>query len=91
MSDSLIHFLLVFDHSTAKLLRCEEFEDAERALSEYSLEERRHNRRSRVEVVLVGSDSIETVKRTHGNYFRAPGSLIERHLRSIGVLEPATN
>ncbi len=72
MGVRLIHFLIVFDHDTATLVRTEPFEDSETALEAYAEEERRieeaHEGR-RIEVVLIGSDSLDTIKRTHGNYF----------------------
>lgn len=68
MSD-LRHFLLVFDHVAGKLIRQDEFEDAQEALAAYSAAERAHEGNGRLEIVLIGSDSIETVRRTHSNYF----------------------
>jgi hypothetical protein len=72
MGVPLIHFLIVFDHDEATLLRTERFEDSDLALEAYAAEERRveeeHEGR-RIEVVLIGSDSLDTIKRTHANYF----------------------
>jgi hypothetical protein len=39
-------------------------------MAEYARLEREHlNRADGVEIVLIGSDSLETVKVTHANYF----------------------
>jgi len=67
----LKHFLLVFDHNRAQLLRCDDFDtDANRAMTEYARLEREHlNKADGIEIVLIGSDSLDTVKVTHANYF----------------------
>lgn len=70
MTDRIQHFLLVFDHRTGRLIHTEEFgEDAESAMSAYASTEADYGDRKDIEVVLIGSDSFETVKRTHANYF----------------------
>jgi hypothetical protein len=71
MSDSLRHFLLVFDHASAHLIQLLEFDtDVNEAMAEYARLEREHmDKADRVEIVLIGSDSLETVKVTHANYF----------------------
>jgi len=71
MSEVLHHFLLVFDHDQGQLLDLIDFEsNAAKALAEYARMEREHLANAdRVEIVLIGSDSLETVKITHANYF----------------------
>jgi hypothetical protein len=70
MSDRIQHFLLVFDHGVGRLIHTREFgEDAEAALVAYASTEVEYGDRKNIEVVLLGSDSFETVKRTHANYF----------------------
>lgn len=69
VTENLHHYLLVYDHAQAELVRYESFDDAERAIERYSAMEREYDKGDRVEVVLIGSDSFETVKRTHANYF----------------------
>lgn len=69
MAEGLHHYLLVFDHVRGELVHHESFDDAERAMERYSEMEQEHDKGDRVEVVLIGSDSFETVKRTHANYF----------------------
>lgn len=65
----LRHFLLVFDHKRGKLIDQREFRRVDIALAAYSETEREYQTDDQVEVVLVGSDSMETVRVTHGNYF----------------------
>jgi hypothetical protein len=64
------HFLLVFDHDAGKLVEVLEFgTDGDKALVAYAARERELSKGSRVEIVLIGSDSFETVQLTHANYF----------------------
>jgi len=64
------HFLLVFDHHRGELVEVQSFgDDAERALSAYAAVEERHRSDPQMDIVLVGSDSLDTVKITHANYW----------------------
>lgn len=83
MTDRIQHFLLVFDHSAGHLIHTQEFgEDAERALATYASTEAEYGDRKDVEVVLIGSDSFDTVKRTHANYFDGSVS-VSKYLAGI--------
>jgi len=66
----LIHFLLIYNIDLGHLVDCKEFKDANVAAAEYSAVEREYVGRN-FEIVLVGADSIETIRRTHGQYFEA--------------------
>lgn len=70
MSSDLKHFLLTYNRDIDELVDVQEFEDALLATEAYEHAEReaRHTD-ARIDVVLVGSDSLETVKVTHSNYF----------------------
>jgi GMP synthase-like glutamine amidotransferase len=64
------HFLLVFDHEQGQLIEEKHFqENAEQALEAYAAKEKEHREDRMIEIVLIGSDSIETVKLTHANYY----------------------
>lgn len=66
-----VHFLLVYSYAEQKLIEQDEFTDAKDATTAYNDAEGRYRGRSdEFEVVLVGADSIETVMRTHGHYFK---------------------
>jgi len=65
----LRHFLIVFDHCSGELVSREEYEDAGEAIVAYARKEREHEGQQDLEIVLIGSDSLETVQRTHANYF----------------------
>ena len=64
-----IDFLIAFDHDARKQISLEEFRDTRKALEAYGALEEQYRSNPRVEVVLLGSDSIDTVKVTHSNYF----------------------
>ena len=70
MNEPIKHFLIVFDHAAARLEQVEEFgEDSDAAVAAYSAKEKELQGRKLMEIVLIGSDSLETVKLTHANYF----------------------
>lgn len=83
MKQPLEHFLLVFDHDAAHLLEEIPFgTDGERALAAYAEKELLYRARSNIEIVLIGSDSLETIKLTHANYF--DGSVaVSKYLEGI--------
>lgn len=70
MSDKIQHFLLIFDHEQGQLLKTVDFgEDSDAAVTAYAESEREYQDTPRLEIVLIGSDSFDTVKLTHANYF----------------------
>ncbi len=69
MSQSMVHFLLVFDHAKGELISQESFREAPRAAAAYAAAEEQHRDAKDLEIVLVGADSIETIQITHGQYF----------------------
>ena len=70
MKQPIQHFLLIFDHDEGRLLDMVKFgEDSDAAVAAYADSERAYQDRPRVEIVLIGSDSLDTVKLTHANYF----------------------
>lgn len=86
MSQRIQHFLIVFDHGEGKLLEDRAFgEDADAAIAAYAEKEHEFAGRDLIEIVLIGSDSLETVKLTHANYF--DGSVtINKFLRDLAQL-----
>ncbi|HEY5816527.1 MAG TPA: hypothetical protein VIS95_09355 [Solirubrobacterales bacterium] len=68
---ALQHFLLVYDLDAQRLIGQEEFGDGEEAASAYAALEHQYKGRNDLEIVLVGADSLETIKRTHAHYFDA--------------------
>lgn len=80
------HFLLVFDHAQDKLLESKDFgSDSAAAIAAYTEAEKRFWNDSTKDVLLVGSDSIETVKITHSNYFEGTAKKnLARLLQPLG-------
>jgi len=66
---ALRHFLLVYDLKAQRLVSQRDFEDGVEAAAAYAALEREYQGRDDFEVVLVGADSIETIRRTHAHYF----------------------
>ncbi|WAX56208.1 hypothetical protein M6B22_16935 [Jatrophihabitans cynanchi] len=63
-------YLLVFDRELTRLVQVQEFgTDIDTALAEYDRLERENLGSPTIEIVLIGSDSLETVRVTHANYF----------------------
>ena len=64
------HFLMVFDHGKNQLVELQEFgNDSETATRCYGEYEKKYRDSSLIDIILVGSDSLETVKITHSIYF----------------------
>lgn len=71
-----MHFLLVFDHEQSRMIHQEDFgTDVKSALAAYGRWEHEHKDNANMDIVLVGSDSLETVKLTHANYFDGTAAL----------------
>lgn len=66
---AMIHFLLVYDLTQQRLIEQLEFADGDEAAQAYARKEAEHRANDDVEIVLVGADSIDTIKLTHGQYF----------------------
>jgi hypothetical protein len=64
------HFLLVYDVRESKLVEePRTFDDAAEATAAYEACEREHLGDDHLQIVLVASDSLDTVRVTHGNFF----------------------
>lgn len=79
----LAHFLLVFDRDQGALIDTIVFDDEDAALAAYAEREEADAANHRIEVVLIGSDSLETVRMTHANYFRNGDASASRHLSEV--------
>lgn len=83
------HFLVIYDIPNG-LAHVDDFgQDYEAALVAYAAAEERHRSDDQVEVVLLGSDSIDTLERTHSSYFeladRHVDRLVARDLAELGL------
>lgn len=75
------------DRERDELIANQDFgEDDDAALKAYTQAEWEYLGQSRYDIVLIGSDSIETVKVTHSNYF--PG--VPQMVRTTGVYDCRT-
>jgi hypothetical protein len=63
------HFLIVYDIPTATAQVRNFGTDYDGAIAAYSEIEAEMRDRDDLDIVLVGADSLETVKRTHSSYF----------------------
>ena len=82
MSDrTTTHYLIVYDHQELKPLAMTTYKDSRAAMKAYDATEQEYEDRERVEVVLLGADSEDTVRITHPVYFQSgpldPADLFE--------------
>ena len=83
-----IHFLLTFSYAEQRLLDSQIFNDIDEATAAYAAKEREYaDRPDQFEIVLVGADSIETIEKTHGHYFRTvfAGDMFEKFLSDASM------
>jgi hypothetical protein len=70
-------FVLVYDTTAGTLTELKQFRDA-RAASDAVIElERRYADVTNVHVVMLGGESLESLKATHGTYFRDVSDLLD--------------
>lgn len=69
---SMTYWLIAYNRKRGELLSCDPFEDSRAALAErFRLERDAH---PDVEIVVLGADSLEALKVTHGRYFYNEGN-----------------
>ncbi|HYD09547.1 MAG TPA: hypothetical protein VEA78_05540 [Acidimicrobiales bacterium] len=73
------YFLLAYDQKAGRLVSQEEFPEAEleRAQDRRFELEQQHRGTPGMEVVMLGAESIEQVKRTHRRYFMTVKEMLE--------------
>jgi hypothetical protein len=72
---SLNHFLLLYDVRHQALLDALPFgEDGDAAAAAYAEKEQVYRDRDDVEIVLLGADSLDTLRKTHPHYFDRTGT-----------------
>ena len=80
-----IDFLIVYDHDARKQISLEEFRNTAQALKAYGEREEQYRNNPRLEVVLLGADSINAIKVTHSNYFEDTADALDDLLASLGA------
>lgn len=64
------NFLIVYHHGGGGLLSAEGHgTNVDSALAAYAAAETRYRNQPAIEVVLIASDSLDTIRETHSNYF----------------------
>lgn len=66
--EEIKHFLIAYDASVGKTVVREFGNDYNEAIAAYN-EAERANRDGDLDIVLLSSDSLKTIKRTHSSYF----------------------
>jgi hypothetical protein len=80
--DEIRHFLVIYDVRAAKAT-VQEFDDYSAALVAYESIEKEHMGRDDLDIVLLGADSIETIKKTHSSYFETTEGGFEQFLGEV--------
>jgi hypothetical protein len=79
-ADEIKHFLVVYD-VRARLAKVKEFDNYDEALAEYETLEKANLTSTDLDIVLLGADSLETIKRTHSSYFDTTEDGFERFFK----------
>lgn len=79
------HFLIVYDRPAARLIELKEFGESEEvAASAARFEwELRTRAQPEIEVVVLDSDSRQTIERTHPRYFKTLRELIQEMIAEL--------
>ena len=76
-------FLLVYDRKRDFLAEQRDFgADMDAAVDAFRVAELRYQDQPEMDIVLIGSDSIETIKRTHSTYFKGFSSQVLEDIRA---------
>lgn len=84
----LKHFLIVYDRPAGKILEFKEFRESEAAAASAArLEaEKRTRAQPHIEVVVLDSDSLQTIKRTHARYFKTLPELLREMMAEVSAV-----
>ena len=77
------HFLIIYSHTQQSLLAAPKVfpdSDVDSATGAYQEAEEEYRESTDVEIVLIGADSIDTVRQTHRHYFDAGSDRLARYL-----------
>ncbi len=64
-----MNFLIVYDRKNATQISIQEIEDDIEAIEAYNAAEAEHFDTPHIDTVLLGADSLDTIKLTHASYF----------------------
>lgn len=74
------YYLLIYDRRRNRILDCKEFalDDREHALAVRGALILEHRENPDLEIVLLGANSFEDLKKTHSRYFKTVGQLAKQ-------------
>jgi hypothetical protein len=78
--DEIQHFLISYDPGTGETKVQAFGTDYAAAQAAYAEAEQTNGIGSKLDVVLIGADSLETIKQTHSSYFNGGSSQLEKPL-----------
>ncbi len=64
------HYLVIFDRSHGEMLRFQRYDDRDQALDARFTAEREYRDQADIEIVVLGAISGDSLRRTHGRYFK---------------------
>ena len=73
----MAEFLLIYDRRAGEIIRHREYDDSKVALAARFEAEREFRGRPDIEVVVLGADSWDALKITHGRYFYTVSELMQ--------------
>lgn len=79
-ADDIRHFLVVYDVRAGEA-EVDEYDDYEEAVARYEELEKRFFGSNDYDIVLLGADSLETIRRTHSSYFETTQHGFERFFK----------
>jgi hypothetical protein len=79
-AEDIKHFLVVYDIAAGNA-DVTEYADYEEALERYDELEKQFLDSDEFDIVLLGADSLDTIKRTHSSYFETTEHGFERFFR----------
>jgi hypothetical protein len=79
-AEDIRHFLVVYDVRAGEA-DVTEFDDYNEAVARYEEIEKRFFGSDEYDIVLLGADSLDTIKRTHSSYFETTQHGFERFFK----------
>lgn len=78
------YFLLVYERSSGRLLELRTYaeDERERAQQERFALELKERERPDIEVIVLGAESLEALRKTHGRYFKTMKELLQEYKRT---------
>jgi hypothetical protein len=80
-------YLLIYDRRAGNIVRHRQYDDGQVALDARFEAEREFRGQPDIEVVVLGADSWDALKRTHGRYFYTVGELARIALEQLDELQ----